>query len=118
MLVTPLFRSPEPELIGELYRIPMVRRPSGVRRRPQCSKVISETACTIKAKFYLEPPWEGRTKSCSRHLGHMAKVAATPIYGKTPLKSSPEPASRFPRNLVCSIGDSFPSKFVQMMTLE
>ena len=29
--------------------------------------------------------------------------------------SSPEPLDRFPRNLVCSIGDSCPSLFVQMM---
>ena len=34
-------------------------------------------------------------------------MAATPIYGKNSSKSSsPEPAGRFPRNLVCSIGDS------------
>ena len=31
-------------------------------------------------------------------------------------KSSPEPGDRFTRNLVCSIGDSGPSHFVQMMT--
>ena len=35
---------------------------------------------------------------------------------KTLQKSSPEPAGRFPRNLVCSIRDSSPSQFVQMMT--
>ena len=28
----------------------------------------------------------GETKFCSRHLGHMTKMAATPIYGKNPLK--------------------------------
>ena len=39
----------------------------------------------------------------------MTKMAAMPIYGKNPSKSSPEPASPFPRNLVCSIGDSCPS---------
>ena len=33
-------------------------------------------------------------------------MVATPIYGKTLQKSSsPEPVDRFPRNLVCSIGD-------------
>ena len=42
--------------------------------------------------------------------GHMTKMAAMPIYGKSLKKSSsPEPAGRFPRNLVCSIGDSCPS---------
>ena len=61
----------------------------------------------IKPKFYVEPPWVGGTKVCSRHLGHMTKMSATPIYGKTLQKSSsPELAGRFSRNLVCSIGDS------------
>ena len=26
----------------------------------------------------------GGTKVCSQHLGHMAKIAATPIYGTNP----------------------------------
>ena len=103
-------------LIGELivYQWSGVRRhsvrPSSVRR-PQCSKIFfSETAGPIKAKFYVEPPWVGGTKFCSRHLGHMTKMAATPIYGKNIQKSSsPELAGRFSRNLVCSIGDSCPS---------
>ena len=39
-----------------------------------------------------------------------AKMAATPIYGKTTQKSSsPEPVGPFPRNLVCSIKDLSPS---------
>ena len=72
-------------LIGELIVYPW----SGVRRRTssvvrsQCSNIFfSETAWPIKAKFYVEPPWVGGTKFCSRHLGHMTKMAATPIYGK------------------------------------
>ena len=74
-------------LIGELivYQWSGVRRPSV--RRPQCSKIFfSETAGRIKAKFYVEPPWVGGTIFCSRHLGHMTKMAATPIYGKNPSK--------------------------------
>ena len=83
-------------------------RPSVVRS--QCSIFFSKTAWPIKAKFYVEPPWVGGTKVCSRHLGHMTKMAATPIYGRNPSKSSfPEPAGRFSRNLVCSIRDSSPS---------
>ena len=83
-------------LIGELIVYPWsgVRRPSYVVRRPsasvvcpQCSNIFfSETAWPIKAKFYVEPPWVGGTKFCSRHLGHMTKMAATPIYGKNPSK--------------------------------
>ena len=75
-------------LIGELivYQWSGVR-PSVVRCRPQCSKIFfSDTAGPIKAKFYVEPPWVGGTIFCSRHLGHMTKMAATPIYGKNPSK--------------------------------
>ena len=100
-------------LIGEL----IVYTCSGVRRRrshcrcrcPPFSNVFSsETTWPIKAKFYVEPPWEGGTKVCIN--GHMTKMAAMPIYGLNLKKnSSPEPAGRFPRNLVCSIGDSCPS---------
>ena len=32
----------------------------------------------------MEPPWVGGTKICSRHLGHMTTMAATPTYGKNP----------------------------------
>ena len=81
-------------LIGELIVYPWVRHPSSVvvRRLPsvvrsQCSNIFfSETAWPIKAKIYVEPPWEGGTIFCSRHLGHMTKMATTPIYGKNPSK--------------------------------
>ena len=74
-------------LIGELIVYPWsgVFRPSVVRS--QCSNIFfSETTWPIKAKFYVEPPWVGGMKFCSRHLGHMTKMAATPIYGKNPSK--------------------------------
>ena len=59
---------------------------SGVRRS-QCSKIFfSKTALPIKAKFYVEPPLVGGTIFCSRHLGHMTKMAAMPIYGQNPSK--------------------------------
>ena len=100
-------------LTGELIGYPWIRRPSSssVRRPFTFSNVFSsETAWPIKAKFYVEPPWEGGTKVCINGPGHMTKMAATPIYVKNLKKSSsPEPAGRFPRNLVCSIGDSCPS---------
>ena len=35
-----------------------------------------------KAKFNVEPPWEGETKVCINGPGHMTKMAAMPIYGK------------------------------------
>ena len=33
----------------------------------------------------------GEQKFAQNGLGHMTKMAATPKYGKNPLKSSPEP---------------------------
>ena len=119
-----MFSSPEP--LGshcELIVYPSSRRPSvrrRGRRRSQCSKIFfSETAGPIKAKFYVEPPWVGGTIFCSRHLGHMTKMAATPIYGKNPSKIFfSRTGGPISRNLVCSIGDSSPSLFVQMMILE
>ena len=101
------------KMIGELIGYPWSGvRPSGVvRRRSQCSKIFfSETACPIKAKFYVEPPWVGRTIFCSRHLGHMTKMTATPIYGKNPSKIFfSRTGGPISRNLVCSIEDSSPS---------
>ena len=72
------------ELLGsysELIVYPSSLRPSfGIR--PPFSKIFfSETAWPIKAKFYVEPPWEGGTKVCINCSGHMAKMATMPIYG-------------------------------------
>ena len=70
-------------LIGELIGYSW----SGVVHRSQCSKIFfSETTLPIKAKFYVERPWVGGTIFCSRYLGHMTKMAATPIYGQNPSK--------------------------------
>ena len=57
----------------------MVRRPSvrRRRRRSQCSKIFSETALPIKAKFYVEPPWVGGTIFRSRHLGQGQIISLT-----------------------------------------
>ena len=63
---------------------------------------------------------ERETKVCSRHLGHMTKMAATPIYGKNPSKrfsETSEPISTLKLGTVCSIGDSVPLSIVQMMTV-
>ena len=84
-----LFGSPEPlGSQGELIVYPWsgVRLPS-VCRRPQCSNIFfSETAWRIKAKLYVEPPWEGGTKVYINGPGHMTKMAARPIYGKNSSK--------------------------------
>ena len=43
--------------------------------------IFSETAWPIKAKFYVEPPWEGGKKEYINGPGHITKMAAMPIYG-------------------------------------
>ena len=76
-----LFSSPEPSgSQGELIVYPC----SGVRCRcQQCLNIFSsETAWPIKAKLYVEPPWEGGTKVYINGPGHLTKMAAMPIYGK------------------------------------
>ena len=65
--------------------------PASVRRRRRLPSTFSnifssETAWPIKAKFYVEPPWEGGTKVYINGPGHMTKMAAMPIYGKNPSK--------------------------------
>ena len=68
----------------------MVRRPSSSVHN--FKRFLLETAWTIKAKFYVEPPWEGGTKVYINGPSHMTKMAAMPIYGKNLKKSSsPEP---------------------------
>ena len=61
--------------------------PASVCRTSTISNIFSsETAWPIKAKFYVEPPWEGGMKVYINGPGHMTKMAATPIYGKNPSK--------------------------------
>ena len=42
-----------------------------------------ETAEPIKAKFPVDPPLDKGMKVCSNGPGHIIKMAAMPIYGKT-----------------------------------
>ena len=83
-----LISSPEPlgsqgELIVYPYSGVRCRRCRRRCRRQQCLNILSsETALPIKAKFYVEPPWEGGTKVCINGPGHMTKMAAMPLYGK------------------------------------
>ena len=41
-----------------------------------------ETAWPIKPKFYVEPPWEGKTKVFINGQCHMTKMATMPIFDK------------------------------------
>ena len=77
--------------------------------------IFLETAWSIEAKFYVEPPWNGWTKVWSNGLGHMTKMATKPIYSKN-LKEILFSWTKW--NLVCSIGCSSTTRFIQMMTLK
>ena len=37
----------------------------------------------FKARFHVEPPWDGETKACSNDPGHMTNMATMPIMVKT-----------------------------------
>ena len=76
-------RTPEREVRGSRPTA-AVLCPSAIR--PPFSKIFFKTAGPVEAKFHMEPHWDGGTKVCSRDLGHMTKMAATPIYGKNPSK--------------------------------
>ena len=53
--------------------------------------IFSETTEPIELKFHMETPLDGGINVCSNGPGHMTKMVTIPIYGKKPLKSSPEP---------------------------
>ena len=57
------------------------------------SNISDETTEPIEAKFYVEPPWDGRMKVCTTGLRHMTKMAVMSIYGKN-LKNLLEPKGR------------------------
>ena len=84
-----IFSSPEPlGSQGELIVYPSSRRPSVGVQRPSSFTMLKDlllrNRLADKAKFYVERPWVGGTIFSSQHLGHMTKMAATPIYGKNP----------------------------------
>ena len=72
--------------MGELIVYQSLRRPSVVRPSTFSNIFSSETTGPIKLKFHMETPRDAGTKVCSNGFGHMTKMAATPIYGKKPLK--------------------------------
>ena len=77
--------------MGELIVYQSLWRPSV--RPSKFSNIFSETNGPIILKFHMETPYDAGTRVCSNGPGHMTKVAATPIYGKNPLKIS-EPEGR------------------------
>ena len=112
-VATPFLAHLSQRLIGDLVVYPWssVRHTSSSVRPSSASStmlkhLLLRNRLADQSQIFVEPPRVGGTNFCLRHLSHMTKMAATPIYGKNPSKSSPEPAGGFPRNLVCSIEDS------------
>ena len=69
------------------YSKASVVSPSSVRRPSTFSNILSsETTGPIEAKFYMKVQWDTGNEILFGHLGHMTKMAATPIYGEKPSK--------------------------------
>ena len=83
----------------------MVRRPSTIS-----NVYSSETAWPIKAKFYVEPPWEWVTTVYINRPGQMTKMASMPIYGKNLKNLLLENQKSY--DLKTSIADSSSTKFI------
>ena len=83
------------------------------------NRIFSESNVPIYTKFLWKLLGTNKWKHDDMMLVTWPRWPPRPYMVKTLQNhSSPEPAGRFPRHLVCSIGDSSPSQFVQMMTLE
>ena len=66
----------------------------------------------------MKTPYDRLAKIYTNCTGHMTKMATTPIYDKNPLNILfSGTTSQWPWDLVCSIGDVGPTRFVQMMNL-
>ena len=66
----------------------------------------------------MKTSYDKLAKIYAKYFGHMTKMAATPIYGKNHLKIFFSRTRRpMTLDLVCSICDVGPTKFVQMMNL-
>ena len=67
----------------------------------------------------MEPLWDSRKQISSNGLGHITKVSAMSIYGKTfKISVCLEQNARYFWNLVYSIGHLSTTKFIQIMILD
>ena len=56
--------------------------------------VFSQTIGPTELKFHVKTLYDKLAKMYANYFCHTTKMAARPIYGKNPLKSSPEPEGR------------------------
>ena len=74
-------------LIGELIVYPWIGRPSYVVSPSSTMlKHLLRNHLADQSQILCDASLGRGKKFCSQHLGHMTKMAATPIYGKNPSK--------------------------------
>ena len=68
------------------YSIPMVRRPSSSSVRPSSTMLrhLLRHRLADQSQILCGASLGRGNEICPRHVGHMTKMAATPIYGKNP----------------------------------
>ena len=110
----PIFISPMPKAHWCTYSIG--RHPSYVVRLSTFSNIFSSEATgPIEAKFHVEALWVGERKFLQMVMVTWPRWPPCPYMEKTWKKSSsPEPKGWWPWNLICSIGYSSTTKFLQM----
>ena len=81
------FSSPEPKAHRWAFGIPMVRRPSVVRPSVHIFKHLLRNRLSNQSQILCGASVGRGNESLFAHLGHMTKMAATPIYGEKPFKN-------------------------------
>ena len=114
------FSSPEPKAPRWAISIPVTPssvRPSSVRQHFQTSSPLKPLG-QLNSNFIWRLLRMGEWKFVQMFLVTWPRWLPCPYMVKTLLKSSsPEPEGRWPLDLVCSIRDVGPTKFVQTMIL-
>ena len=113
--IGPMVSSPEPKAHRWAYSIPMVRRPSSVRR-PSVVVRNAQRSSSPKPLVRSKPNFMWSLLGLGERYFVRGIWVTWPRWPPCPYmvktlqkSSSPEPAGRFSQNLVCSIGDSSPS---------
>ena len=109
------FSSPEPKAPRWAISIPMTQ--SSVRPST-FSNISSETLGQLNSNFKWRLLRMGEQKFAQMVLVTWPRWPPCPYMVKTlQISTSQKPEGRWPWDLVCSIGDVGPTKFVQMMVL-
>ena len=66
-----------------IYLCSFVRHCPSAVPQPFSKSFSSETAWPTKDEFQVEPPWKWGSKVCINCPGHVTKMTAVPVYGKS-----------------------------------